>query len=151
VIRKRPKLALSHVILTKSFLRQGNLAAAKLELMPLARDNPSSPDIQLLLGEYYFARNEYLTLAGEAYERALKLRSGGSFQALASLVNIDHAEEKAGRGKGRIEPLLAEKPDDEQLLLLAGSTFVLTGEPKRAEDALQHAFASIRQRSCYTG
>ena len=136
MVAKRPRANLAHYYLAKSLLRLGNLPRAEREIMGLARSNPASADVQVLLGDFYQAKRD-LVRAGESwYERALKIQ-GGSFQALVGVVVVNLAQNKPDVAKARIESQLAKTPDDQRVLLLAGRTYATINDPTRAEATLR--------------
>jgi Flp pilus assembly protein TadD len=135
MVAKQPRGILAHYYLAKSLLRLGSLARAEPEIMGLAKANPASADVQVLLGDFYQAKRD-LVRAGESYERALKIQ-GGSFQALTGVVVVNLAQNKPDAAKSRIESQLAKTPDDQRVLLLAGRTYAKTNDPTRAEATLR--------------
>jgi len=134
-IKNQPQSGIAHYLLAKSFLRLGNLTRAQPELMGLVKGSPNSAEVHALLGDFYWAKHD-LAHARESYDRALKAQ-GGSVDAVAGLVRIELAENKRAAARAVIESQLAKTPDDEQLLLVAGSTFLAVGEPQRAESAFR--------------
>jgi tetratricopeptide (TPR) repeat protein len=135
MVAKQPRAILPHYYLAKSLVRLGNLARAEREVMGLAKANPASADVQVLVGDFYQAKQD-LVRAGEAYERALKIQSQ-SFQALTGVVVVNLAQNKPDAAKARIESQLAKTPDDQRVLLLAGRTYAKTHDPTRAEATLR--------------
>jgi Flp pilus assembly protein TadD len=104
--------------------------------MGLAKGSPNSTAVQTLLGDFYWAKKD-VTRARSAYERASTLE-GGSVDALAGLVRVDLLTKKPTDARARLDAQLAKTPDDEELLLLAGTTFLTIGESQRAESAFRH-------------
>jgi len=135
-IKNDPRVTLSHLVLGRSLLRLGKLARAEPEIVGLAKAIPDSADVQLLAGDFYWAKND-VARAKAAYERALNL-PGGRVPALANIVNVEVRAGKLERARAMIESQLAKTPDDERVLLLAGSMYRLTGNDRDAEEAFKH-------------
>jgi tetratricopeptide (TPR) repeat protein len=135
-LKRDPRATLPHLIRARSLLRLGQLVLAEPEIVGLAKAIPDSADVQLLAGDFYWAKND-VTRARAAYERALNL-PGGAVPALANLVNVEVRLGKLDNARSMIAAQLAKTPDNEQVLLLAGSLFRLTGNDRDAEAAFQH-------------
>jgi len=134
-IKKQPNTNIGRFFMAKSLLRLGNLPRAEPEILRLAKVNPGSADVQVLVGDLYQAKRD-LVRAGEAYDRALTIQPV-SFHALTGAVMVKLAQNRPDVAKSRLETALAKLPNDERLLLLAGRTFAETNEPARAESALR--------------
>src|SRR5262249_49324652 len=88
----QPNSGIAHLFLARAQLRLGNLTGAEREVMGLAKGSPGSPDAQIVIGDYYYAKED-LTRARESYDAALKLQNG-SIDALAGLIRIDLKQKK---------------------------------------------------------
>lgn len=134
-IKIRPSAGAPHIVLARALLSLGDVAAAEREVMGMAKGSPNSADVQMLLGEFYWARKD-ITRSRAAYERALALRAG-SVDALAGIVRADLAEKKGQAAHARLTEQLAKTPNDQALLLLAGTSALSYGDLKHAENMLR--------------
>ena len=137
VIKRRPNTGEAHLILAKSLMRLGNIAAAEHETAVLTKADPNNIEVQMVRGDLFWAKHD-LGRARQTYESVVKLQND-HFSANAGLVTIDLAEHNLDAARSRAESLLAKMPNDERRLLLAGSTYVLLKEDKKAEDAFRRA------------
>jgi len=135
-VKSSPQSTTAHFMSAKSQVRLGNLTNAEPQVMALAKIDGRSSDVQILVGDFYWAKRD-LPRASEAYTRALEIK-GGSVEALAGLVRIDLFQKNPTAARSRIAPRLAAAPDDPNLLLLAGETFMAIGDPAQAEKAFRH-------------
>jgi tetratricopeptide (TPR) repeat protein len=134
-IKLRPRSGGSHIVLARALLALGDVGASEQEVMGLATGSPASPDVQMLLGEYYWARKDS-PRSRAAYEKALALR-GDSVDALAGIVRTDLAQKNGAAAQARIAARLARTPTDQRLLLLAATTSLGTGDAVQAETQLR--------------
>jgi tetratricopeptide (TPR) repeat protein len=135
-IKAQPQSGIAHYLLAKSLLRQGKLTTAEQEVKGLEKGSAASPDVQTLVGDFYFAKHDF-TRARASYNAALKLKDGSS-DAIAGLVAIDLAQKNTDAARSTIEAQLAKTPDNERLLVIGGDTFLMIGDSKRAESTLRH-------------
>jgi tetratricopeptide (TPR) repeat protein len=136
VIRRQPLAGQAHLFLAAALVRLGNMPRAEPEVLGLLKGSPDSADVMVLAGDFYWAKSD-LKKARQSYEHALTLEQG-SIPALTGLTRIDLSEKKPQAARSRLEAQLAKKPDDENLLTLAGSAFMDLGEPQRSEATFRH-------------
>ena len=129
--KANPTSGTIHFLLAESLVRLRKIARAETEVAMLAKSNPSSADVHRLTGDLYFAKRD-LPRARDAYTRALQTPPG-PLAALAGITNVDLAEKKYDAVRARFEARLAAKPNDAELLRLAGATFIGLKDTKRAE------------------
>src|SRR5207244_4876858 len=109
VLKKQPASGAAHFLLAKALLLQSNTAAAEPEIRSIVNANPSSSEVQVLLGDLYFAKRD-LREAREAYLRAAQ-GAPSSIAALTGLVNVDLADKKKDAARSRLDSRLAATPD----------------------------------------
>lgn len=134
VVKAQPNSGAVHLLIGQAHLLAGDLADAEKELIPLGRSNPSSAEVHTTLARMYGAQGRTADARTE-FARVLKLQPK-SFLALNGLVAIDLAEKKFADARALIEPRLASDPDNGAILFLAGNSYLMMGDEKRAETLL---------------
>jgi tetratricopeptide (TPR) repeat protein len=135
-LKKDPNSTEAQYVSASALLRQGKVQSAEPRVATLLRTSPQLPDVQILAGDFYWAKTD-LTHAAAYYARALELKDS-SVEALTGLVKIDLIQKKPDAARAKIESHLAKAPDDPALLLLAGRVFMTVGDAPRAESAYRH-------------
>jgi len=104
----------------------------------------------MLVGQVYSLKRDSAR-AREAYARALQI-APGSARPLAGLVTLDFADNKTDMARKRVEEQLKAKPDDPDLLSLAGAVFLQLNDGKRAETVYRHLLeVDPSSLNAYTG
>src|SRR5262245_58379609 len=127
----------ARLLLARGLIARRDLKLAELEMKALLAKYPKVGAVHSQMGILYSAKGDNVA-AKRSFERSLAL-DGRSLEALASLVRLDLATKNASGARARVEAKLTQTPSDARLLLLAASTYAATGDPGRAERALQHA------------
>ncbi|HUK35187.1 MAG TPA: tetratricopeptide repeat protein [Vicinamibacterales bacterium] len=135
-IKAQPNLWPAHFVLAQALVRLNKVVRAEPEVGLLLRATPNSPDVQMLVGQVYYLKHDYAH-AREAYTRALQL-APGSAHPLAGLLTLDFAENKKDAARTRVQEQLKAKPDDPDVLTLAGVLFLQLNDGKSAEAAFRH-------------
>ena len=131
VLKARRDWGYPHFLLGQALFLTGNLAGAELELLGVAKANPSSAEINVALGRVFAAKRD-LTRARQYFAKALQAQPS-SIAAFNGLVTADLIERKYDAARHLIDARLASSPDDRALLFLAGTTFMQIGDNDRAE------------------
>jgi tetratricopeptide (TPR) repeat protein len=127
----------AHLLLARGLIARRELAQAETEMKAMLTKYPNVAAVHSQIGILFLAKGDH-TAAKRAFERALAL-DGHSLEALSSLVRLDLDAKKTVEARARVEATLTQAPSDARLLLLAASTYAATGDPGRAEHALQRA------------
>jgi tetratricopeptide (TPR) repeat protein len=131
VLKKQPQSGAAHYWYARTLLRLGDLVDTEREVAELVKDNPSSPDTQTLLGDFYWEKHDWAR-SRAAYTKALDLQPS-SLDALSGLVRVNMVENKLPVARQLIDARSPQNSKDERLLLLAGSTYYLIGDFKQSE------------------
>lgn len=136
-LRGQPDNPDARLLAARGLIARRELAQAETELKVLVAKYPNVSAVHSQIGLLNLAKGDRVA-ATRAFERALAL-DGHSLEALSGLVRLDLAAKKTAEGRARVEAKLTQTPSDARLLLLAAGTYAVTGDPGRAEQALQRA------------
>jgi tetratricopeptide (TPR) repeat protein len=131
-LKEQPRSSALHLLMGQARLQSGDLKNAEVELVAVARVNPTNLDAQTWLARLYLAKEDH-GRARQAFSRALEL-SPTSVLALNGLVTLDVIEKKADAARAKLEPRLTASPDDVALTYLAANSYLTLGDSKRAEE-----------------
>lgn len=134
-LKSQPDNPDARLLLARGLIARGQLAQAESEMRVLLVKYPNVSAVHSQIGVLYLAKRDHVA-AKRAFERSLALDEG-SLEALAGLVSLDLAAKNATGARARVEAKLTQTPSDARLFLLAASTYAATGDPSRAERALQ--------------
>src|SRR5262249_8253639 len=104
-LKGQPTSGTTHFFLAEALIRLGKVGRAEAEVTLLVKSSGSSPEIQRLLGDFYFMKRD-MPRAREAYARALQ-NPPGPITALNGITNVDLIENKPDAARKRIESRLA--------------------------------------------
>lgn len=138
-VKAMPNSPLAHLLLGEALLRQGDLTGAEREVATLERVSRGSPEISTFIGQFYLRKNN-LSRAQTAFEQALAANRE-STDAFAGLIGIDLMRGRVADARRKVEARLANAPNDESMLLLAGKVFVAADDMERAESAYRQILA----------
>jgi tetratricopeptide (TPR) repeat protein len=132
-----PKNLEARLALVQGLRRQGNYTRASEELKPLLVAAPKAAAVQVEAGEIALGQKD-LTRAAAAFDQALAL-DPGMFAAIAGRVTVDLAQKRTPEALRRVEAALARNPKNAPIIALAGRTYAVSGDLRRAEDLYQRA------------
>jgi len=133
VLRGQPDNPDARLLLARGLIARREWNPAELEMKALLVKYANVPSVHSQIGILSLAKGDHVA-AKRSFERALAL-DGWSLEALSGLVRLDLAAKKTTEARTRVAKLVQTR--DVRLLLLAASTYAATGDPGRAEQALQ--------------
>lgn len=132
------ELRVAHGVTRTDQLREGgNLNEAFAFLSPLLQEYPNDPKLLCALGRIFYSAESY-PRAETAFGRVLK-DDRDNLEALEGYVLTSIKLKAERKGRQLIEAALERSPRNARLLLLAGRFRALTGDRKKATDALLSA------------
>jgi tetratricopeptide (TPR) repeat protein len=156
-----------YLSVAEHYIREGQTKQALDIYQKIADLDPENTAVQIKLAEAFLRENQYdkaydtfVLAAGEmrrqskasealqTYLRAIKAQPSGQ-AALASAVNLYLERHEAQQAIDLIEGLLAERPNDAELLTLLARIYQTTQNLEAAEIAIDKMLASARSRYQY--
>lgn len=136
-VQSAPTSGLARFVLARTLVGKGDLERARTELQPVLLGSPKAAQVHALLGTIE-EREGNLAAARAAYEQALALEPK-TLDAVSGMVRLDTATRDIPRAVGRVQEYTNRAPDDPRAFYLAAQTYILAGEPARAEAALRRS------------
>ena len=136
-LTSNPANADARLALARSLIAKGELARAETELAQLARQFPNSTAVHTQTG-VLLARKRDLAGARRELDQALKL-DPSSTEAVEASVALDLAMKQPDAARARAKTTADNPNASPSLLLVAGRTYVATGDAKTGEQLIRQA------------
>lgn len=136
-LRGAPDNLPARVGLARALLGQGDTQRAAAAIGALVKQYPDASAVHELDGALRLQKDDRPG-ARAAFARALHINPR-SANALFGLTELDVREKKLAAARDRLEAALAARPDDPELLVLAGRIHIALADDAKAERALRRA------------